>query len=112
MSDKENYYYGQDCPIGMVQVESVLVHGVEMRTPYGWKPSIDAMLDIYVDSLRFNIQVGTFHDGSGRRGIHIISDGFTLNTEKAAINAVNVTIENHAEAIRRSQEYRTKRNGV
>lgn len=91
MSD-ENHYFGKDCPVGKVQVESVL--GVqERRSEYGigWKPSNSAMIDVYVDGRRFCISVGDFASADGvRRGLHITTDRLDLVVDKHSLNSVDL----------------------
>lgn len=83
-------HYGKDCPAGKVQVEFVGVSPSLRFSPYGWKPSDHAFLDIYVDGRRFNIQVGDYESSEGtRRGLHIIGD-LNMAVDKHSLNAVDV----------------------
>ena len=72
---KDGMHFGNDCPKGKVQVEFVGVDPTLRYSPYGWKPSDRAFIEVWVDGHRFRIDVGDLseHGHLGRRGIHINS---------------------------------------
>ena len=72
---KEGPHFGSDCPKGKVQVEFVGVDPQLRYSEYGWKPSDNAFIEVWVDGHRFRIDVGDLsqHGHPGRRGIHINS---------------------------------------
>lgn len=86
-------YFGKDCPVGKVQVEFVGCHGCDgMHSRHGWKPADSAFLDVYVDGVRYRIDLGDIKDGSGKtigRGMHICGP-FDLVMNKTSINAGDV----------------------
>lgn len=82
--------YGQNCPKGMVQIEFVGCSPKNRMGDYGWAPEESAFLDIYVDGVRFRIQVGDFHDGRAqRRGLHIVGP-IEMACELTSVNACSV----------------------
>lgn len=86
----EQTYYGKDCPKGMVQVEFVGCSPDDRVSAYGWKPTKDATIDVWVDGKRFYIKVGDFHDGKAqRRGLHIVTD-LCVGFEQTSLNAASV----------------------
>lgn len=79
-------YFGRNCPVGKVQVEFVNVSPDLRYSPYGWKPSDSASIDVYIDGSRYHIQIGDCELGSGRRrGLYIIATG--IEVDKHSINA-------------------------
>lgn len=95
MSEEREQYFGKYCPKGMVQVEFV---GCDPRTrysDYGYKPTESAFIEVYVDGVRFRIDIGNVYNGTGSakvRGIHI-NGPIDLQVERTAINAVSVFIK-------------------
>lgn len=83
-----NRYYGEQCPVGMVQVEFVGCDPKDRIGNYGWKPTNHAFADIWVDGKRCNIQIG--NDEIGRRGLHLIFDSTYFEVKQTADNAVGV----------------------
>lgn len=71
---KDGPHYGKDCPKGKVQVEFVGVDPGLRYSPYGWKPSDHAFIELWVDGQRFRIDAGdlTQHGHEGRRGTKFI----------------------------------------
>ena len=85
-------YYGRNCPVGMVQVEFVGCSPEEKNGEYGWKPTVSAFLEIYVDGVRFRIDVGSPDDGDkSKRGLHIIGP-MDMEYTKDACNSCSITI--------------------
>lgn len=83
-------HYAEDCPVGKVQVAFVGVSPTLRYSPYGWKPSDRAFLEVSVDGRYYRIDIGTFESASGpRRGIHIVTD-MDMKIDKHSINAVDV----------------------
>jgi hypothetical protein len=81
---------GADCPVGKVQVEFVGVSPSERMTEYGYYPVDRAFIEVYVDGVRYRIDVGDFHDGVAQRcGLHIYGP-FDMGCEKTSINACSV----------------------
>jgi len=82
--------YGKDCPEGMVQVEFVGCSPTLKQGEYGWLPTKSAFLEVYVDGVRYRIDVGTKDKGKGPvRGLHII--GSTLmQVDQHSINSVSI----------------------
>lgn len=88
-----NKYFGKDCPKGMVQVEFVGCSPKNKLGEYGWKPEKSTFLEVYVDGLRYRIDVGNFHDGiEERRGLHIVGSP-DMCIEKTALNACSVFLK-------------------
>lgn len=82
--------FGKDCPVGMVQIEFVGVDPKLKYSPYGWKPSPSAFLEVYVDGQRYRIDVGNFDSFNGiRRGLHICGP-IDMVVDKHSLNAVDV----------------------
>lgn len=79
-------YYGNDCPVGMVQVEFVGCSPTARVSDYGWKPVKSAFLEVWVDGKRFRIDVGDFN---GRRGIHV-SFPFACAVDQHSVNALDI----------------------
>lgn len=94
MSD-ENHYFGEDCPVGMVQVESVRGVGEQRPSGHGWKPvPRTVMIDVYVDGQRFCITAGTYESHKGpRRGLHIVTTKLDLAVDKHSMNSVDLFFE-------------------
>ena len=94
ITTNENMYFGKDCPKGMVQVEFVGSSPNNKSSEYGWKPEKHTFLEIYVDGKRFRIDVGTFHDGRGkRRGLHIVHS-MDVEVEKTSLDACSLFLTN------------------
>ena len=93
MEKEKNYYFGEDCPVGMVQVEFVGSDPKKKISDYGWKPEKSTFLEIYVDGKRFRIDVGDI--GEGKRGLHIIT-GSEIEYEQTASNSCNILIKGSA----------------
>ena len=94
MSEDGNYY-GEDCPVGMVQVAFVGCSPANRVGDYKWKPENHAFVDIYVDGQRFNIQIGNFDSARGngkRRGLHIIGP-IGMGVDQHSLNACDLTLE-------------------
>lgn len=88
--EREQNYFGQDCPKGMVQIEFVGCSPKDKYCEYGWKPVESAFLEIYVDGERYRIEVGDFHDGkSEKRGLHIVGP-INMQVEQNSVNAASV----------------------
>jgi hypothetical protein len=76
----------------MVQIEFVGCDPKTRYSDYGYKPSKNAFIEIYVDGVRFRVDVGDVYNGSRKvRGIHI-NGPINLQVEKTATNAVSVFI--------------------
>lgn len=82
----ESAYYGESCPVGMVQVEFVGCSPKERWGDYGWKPVKHAFLEVYVDGQRFRIDVGDFN---GRRGIHVNFPS-DATVDQHSVNALDI----------------------
>lgn len=90
--EKENRYYGNDCPVGMVQVEFVGCSPADRRGEYGWKPCNKTFLEISVDGERFRLDVGDLKEhGVNGRGIAIIGP-CNMAHRATAINACCISI--------------------
>lgn len=88
MSDETKTYYGKDCPEGMVQVEFVGCSPKDRVGDYGWKPTKQAFIEVYIDGRRFRIDVGT--DYRGKRGLHITAEE-EIEIAQDACNALSVS---------------------
>lgn len=88
---EEGRFDGHNCPQGMVQIEFVGCDPKLRFSEYGYTPVESAFLEVYVDGLRYRIDVGTFRstDGGYRRGLHIVGPSDML-VDKHSINAVDV----------------------
>lgn len=85
-------YYGKHCPQGMVQVEFVGCDPKQRFSDYGYRPTVSAFIEVYVDGQRFRIDIGDIYNGSDSkkvRGIHI-NGVYDLQVERTASNAVSV----------------------
>lgn len=94
LKEDREQYFGHNCPQGMVQIEFVGCDPKTRYSNYGYKPSKTAFIEIYVDGVRFRVDVGDVYNGSGSkkvRGIHI-NGPIDLQVEKTATNAVSVFI--------------------
>ena len=92
--EKENNYYGKDCPVGMIQVEFVGCSPENKIGEYGWKPEKSTFLEIWVDGQRFRIDVGNVSDSNGemKRGLHI-NGPFDFEYYRNACNACSLFIK-------------------
>jgi hypothetical protein len=81
--------YGEQCPVGMVQVEFVGCSPSSRMHDYGWAPERGAFIDVWVDGHRYNITIGTFESREKRRGLHIIGP-CDIEVDKHSLNALDV----------------------
>lgn len=99
MEEREQYF-GKNCPQGMVQIEFVGCDPKTRYSEYGYKPAPSAFIEVYVDGVRFRVDVGNIYSGDGSRkvrGIHI-NGPIDLQVEKTANNAVSVFIPTTGES--------------
>lgn len=91
-------FYGENCPVGKVQIQFVGVSPVLRVSDYTWKPCNDAFLEIFVDGQRYRIDVGDFEASSRkvgscmRRGLHI-NGPFDMRVDKHSVNAMDIYTE-------------------
>lgn len=95
--EPDDAHYGENCPVGMVQVEFVGCSPQLRRGEYGWKPTESAFLELWVDGERFRIDVGNVigKHGESRRGLNIIGP-LRMVVDHHSVNAVNLAIPERA----------------
>lgn len=92
---EQSKYWGKNCPKGKVQVEFVGCDPKTRFSDYGYKPADSAFIEIYVDGIRFRVDIGEIYNGNGSRrvrGIHVNGPA-NLQVEKTATNAVSLFID-------------------
>ncbi|WP_138438532.1 hypothetical protein [Marinobacter alexandrii] len=107
----EKITFGKDCPIGKVQVEHIGTSGALAHSKYGWNPGSSAFIEIYVDGIRYRVDVGSKDKGKGPvRGLHICGP-IGMEVDCYAINACSISAGEKTEQRLRQQADEAEKAG-